>query len=263
MGRATRTVSAATAARRLSALGATVGRAARDGEGLADPVLLRDRARGVLGSLGIALEVSGAPLPGFGPRRPADGPGTLIVANHISWLDAVALLAAAPTPLLAKREVAEWPVLGRLARRAGTLFIDRDAVRTLPDVVADVAAVLRNGRPLALFPAATTWCTAPGGAFRRATFQAAIDAGAPVQAVTLGYRQYGEPSTVPAYVGESSFPTSLRHVARCAGLAITVRAHPPLPSAGLDRRELARLAQASMADPAPPSRPAAEVPVHV
>ncbi|WP_431780846.1 lysophospholipid acyltransferase family protein [Streptomyces chumphonensis] len=245
-----RPASAATTARRLAAVTATVGRAVRDGDRLADPLLLRDRARSVLGALGVALETQGAPLPSVahGGRVPGGTgrPGTLIVANHISWLDAVALLAVVPTPLLAKREVAGWPVLGRLAGRAGTLFLDRDAVRTLPDAVAQVAAVLRSGRNVALFPGATTWCAPPGGAFRRATFQAAVDAGAPVQPVRLGYRQFGEPSTVPAYVGQTSFGTSLRRVARAAGLSVTVRAHPPITSEGLTRRELAARAQASL-----------------
>ncbi|WP_340560753.1 lysophospholipid acyltransferase family protein [Streptomyces sp. GSL17-111] len=260
VGPSAQPVPATTAARRLAAVTATVGRAFRDGERLADPLLLRERARSVLGALGVTLETQGVPLPSVAPDgrgtggSGADGratggtgpPGTLIVANHISWLDAVALLAVVPTPLLAKRDVAGWPVLGRLAGRAGTLFLDRDAVRTLPDAVAEIAAVLRSGRNVALFPGATTWCAPPGGAFRRATFQAAVDAGAPVQPVSLGYRQFGAPSTVPAYVGAASFGTSLRRVARASGLSVTVRAHPPFASDGLTRRELAARAQASV-----------------
>ena len=49
---------------------------------------------------------------------------TLIVANHISWLDIAAIHAAAPhARFVSKADVLRWPLLGWLIRNAGTLFI--------------------------------------------------------------------------------------------------------------------------------------------
>ncbi|MCZ0973951.1 lysophospholipid acyltransferase family protein [Streptomyces albulus] len=87
------------------------------------------------------------PGPGAGAH-----PGTLIVLNHISWLDIVALLAVEPAVLLAKREVGGWPLVGGLAQRAGTHFIDRTHPRRLPRTVAELSALLAAGRSVAVFP---------------------------------------------------------------------------------------------------------------
>ncbi|PRX45521.1 1-acyl-sn-glycerol-3-phosphate acyltransferase [Prauserella shujinwangii] len=197
---------------------------------------LRERARRVLDALDVRLDATAGPLSVPG------GPGTLIVANHVSWLDIVALLAVEPAAFLAKREVGDWPVLGPVAAAQGTLFVDRWALRSLPATVATVAARLREGRSVVVFPEATTWCSAPGGPFRRAAFQAALDAGAPVRPVSLEYTQGGRPSTVAAFVGDDTLVRSVGRVLRAADLTVRVRPREPLPPAG-DRRQLAALAR--------------------
>ncbi|GAA3147162.1 lysophospholipid acyltransferase family protein [Streptomyces rectiviolaceus] len=245
-------------ARRYAALAYEIGRGVAQGERLAEPRALRARARGILGALGVRVEeqpkrltVNG-PFPGpFPGSRPL--PGTLIVANHISWLDVVSLLAVEPVTVLAKREVGGWPVIGTLARRAGSQFIDREGIRQLPHVVAELASTLRSGRSVLVFPQATTWCSVSGGRFRRATFQAAADAGAPVRPVTIRYYQHGTRTTTAAFLGDETFGASLHRVARARGLTVRVTAHASLH--GTDRRELAAEAQAAVG--------AHEMPAHV
>lgn len=243
-------VSAATIARRSAAFAHRVRRALTDGERMADPVRLRAHAGALIDALGIRLD---------GPEQrtgaltaPGGGPGTLLVVNHISWLDIPALLAVEPVTLLAKREVGGWPVVGGLARRAGTHFIDRTSPRQLTHTVRELSELLGSGRSVAVFPQATTWCTAGQGTFRRATFQAALDAGAPVRPVTVEYTQDELPSTVAAFCGEDTFLGSLRRVLAARALTVRVTAHPVLTTADgdpdLDRRELAaRAARAVLA----------------
>ncbi|MGW7579038.1 lysophospholipid acyltransferase family protein [Streptomyces sp. NPDC054765] len=230
-------VPAARTARRAAAFARSVRRALTDGERMADPARLRAHAGSMLDALGVRVE-------GAAPLTAGDGPGTLIVVNHISWLDILALLAIEPVTLLAKREVGGWPVVGGLARRAGTHFIDRTSPRRLRHTVQEVSELLGSGRSVAVFPQATTWCTADRGTFRRATFQAALDAGAPVRPVTLGYTQQGLPSTVAAFCGEDTFAASLRRVLAARALTVRVMAHPALTAADgcPDRRELAQRA---------------------
>nr|WP_202488001.1 lysophospholipid acyltransferase family protein [Streptomyces sp. SID8354] len=249
--------------RRAAAFAGAVGRTLAAGPRLADPVRLRAHARALLAALAVGLEVRGAegaagaadPLsvtgtePVAGPAERVAGaaraPGTLIVLNHVSWLDIVALLAVEPATLLAKREVGRWPLVGGLARRAGTHFIDRTDPRRLPCIVRELSALLVAGRSVAVFPQATTWCTAEQGAFRRATFQAALDAGAPVRPVTVAYAQQGRPTTVAAFCGDDTFAASLRRVVAARGLTVRVTVHPALPTVGrdLDRRALAAAAE--------------------
>ncbi|HEY5836451.1 lysophospholipid acyltransferase family protein [Streptomyces sp.] len=229
--------------RRYAALVASLAGAAAAGKRLGEREELRARARSLLADLGVSLscEADGLAVPVPGART-----GTLVVANHISWLDVLALLAVQPAAVLAKREVGQWPVVGTLVRRAGTRFIDREGLRGLPDTVRELGALLRSGESVIVFPGGTTWCSGPGDPFRRATFQAALDAGAPVRPVTLTYAHHGAPTTLPAYVGEGTFAASLRRVAATRGLSVRVTPHSVLHPPGHDRRSLAALAHAAV-----------------
>src|SRR5262245_45795596 len=99
------------------------------------------RACGVRLTVGGAVEIAppGLAVPGVAT-------GTLVAANHVSWLDIPALMAVDTVRLLAKSEVGRWPLLGPLAARAGTVFIDRSRLRQLPVTVAEIAAALRAGQ---------------------------------------------------------------------------------------------------------------------
>ncbi|WP_328462021.1 1-acyl-sn-glycerol-3-phosphate acyltransferase [Actinoplanes sp. NBC_00393] len=175
-------------------------------------------------------------------RGPVPRPGSLLVANHVSWLDIVALTAVRPVRLVAKHDVRAWPGIGATAGRAGAIFIDRSRPRALPQTVGEVAGALRAGRSVAVFPEGTTFCGAEHGRFRPALFQAAIDAGAPVVPISITYD-----STEAAFVGGDTLWSSVVRVARVRRLTVTLVAAPALrPEAGADRRVLARAAQASL-----------------
>lgn len=198
---------------------------------------LRSPARRLLTELGVELATDTERLSVPGRR------GTLIVANHLSWLDIVAALAIEPTTFLAKREVGRWPLIGTMARRGGTRFVDRNELRRLPVVVDEVARTLRSGRSVVVFPEGTTWCgRCGGGKFRRAAFQAAIDAEAPIRPLTIEYRQGDELSTVASFVGDDTVLASLRRVTRASDLRVRVSAHEAFEPDS-DRRELAARAE--------------------
>ncbi|WP_341717440.1 lysophospholipid acyltransferase family protein [Micromonospora sp. FIMYZ51] len=201
-------------------------------------------ARATARACGVRLKVRGRL-----PRRRA-----LLVANHVSWWDILALLAVAPARLVAKHEVRRWPLVGLLARAGGTVFVDRTRPRQLPATVGRVAAALRAGRCVAVFPQGTTWCETaaacrPRPGFRPAMFQAAIDTGAPVVPIRIGYRcaVTGESTTAPAFLGDETLLRSVRRVLALRQLTVTVEITAPLhPSRRADRRALARVAEAAV-----------------
>jgi 1-acyl-sn-glycerol-3-phosphate acyltransferase len=212
--------------------------------------LLRRLFRGVLRVVGVRLVHRGADRFDLGGE--ADGgatSGVLVVANHLSWLDILVLGAVQPLRMVAKREIRDWPVIGALAARVGTLFVDRAGLRELPTVVAQAADALRAGAVVGLFPEGTTWCGAAGGPFRRAGFQAALDAGVPVRPVAQRMRlPDGAPTCVGAFLGEDTLLDSLLRVVRLPELVLEVEVLPALPpEPGLDRRELARRAELAIA----------------
>ncbi|MFG2910469.1 lysophospholipid acyltransferase family protein [Kitasatospora sp. NPDC048286] len=226
----------------LRSLGVTVHLAGPGGPGSGGP-----------GSGRPGLGGSGSGGPGSGGSAAGSGGGVLVVANHVSWLDIPLLAAGRPGRSLAKTEVRQWPVLGPLIAHCGTVFLDRDRLRTLPDTVAAVAGVLRSGQPVIVFPEGSTWCGRESGRFRPALFQAAVEAGADVQPVTIRYRLAdGRPTSVPAFIGDDGLLTSLARVVAARGLVADVTFLPPIPPPGPQpsragaRRELARRAQAAI-----------------
>ncbi|MER5360975.1 lysophospholipid acyltransferase family protein [Streptomyces sp. NPDC002785] len=245
--------------------------------------LVRRWAYGVVRAFGVRVRVIGTP----GAGAPGAGaPATLVVANHISWLDIPLVAAVFPGRMLAKSEIRKWPLLGRLAVVGGTLFVERDRLRSLPTTVGDVAAALRGGSRVVAFPEGTTWCGRGGGRFGPAVFQAAIDANATVRPVRITYRtappgsivavgRTGPAITAPtaggggrspghersapadratpagaaAFVGDDPLIASLWRVVTAAGLTAEIRVLPQLPAGDCpDRRTLARLAQTAVAN---------------
>ncbi|HEY7225563.1 MAG TPA: lysophospholipid acyltransferase family protein [Micromonosporaceae bacterium] len=218
----------------------------------------RDRAvrawfRAVVAATGVRLTVTGATSAESRGRWAFSGGGPALVAsNHLSWLDIPALLAVQPMRVLAKSEVRGWPVIGFLATRAGTLFIDRRRLRRLPQTVAEIATGLRGGDTVLVFPEGSTWCGRTEGRFRPATMQSAIDASAPVRPISLRYRLAdGTPTTVAAWVGTDTLLASVWRIAGTRGLTAHVDVGPLVETIGRTRREVAAAAMRANRRPSP------------
>lgn len=198
-------------------------------------------AAGSLAILGVRVRTGGAQ-----PLR--DGP-VLVVANHVSWLDVYLLnTVLGGTRHVAKSEVARWPVAGAIARGFGTFFHARGSFRDAARVKDEVAAALRAGERVVVFPEGTTSGGDAVGRFHAAFFQAAVDAGVPVQAVALRYPgSNGLPDPAAAFVGDMTFVASLARILRRRRLEARLTFGPVLLPGQLARRELAAVSHAFVA----------------
>ncbi|MFB9903207.1 lysophospholipid acyltransferase family protein [Allokutzneria oryzae] len=211
--------------------------------------------RAVLGSLGVRLRVyRPGTLTVARQQQQPRGRGVLVVSNHTSWLDIAALSALQPVRVLAKAEVRTWPIVGALAARAGTFFVDRQRLSALPRTVADLAEALRGGVSVGVFPEGTTWCGRASGRYRPAAFQAAIDAGAPVRPVALRFVVGDQPTTAAAFLGEETLLTALLRTAALRGLVIEVSVLPLIDPDGHNRRSLAEAAKTATLGQVPEQR---------
>jgi 1-acyl-sn-glycerol-3-phosphate acyltransferase len=161
-------------------------------------------AQEMIALLAIDFEVVGNP-PGHGPL--------LLVANHVSWLDIVVVLASCPCHFVSKAEISRWPVVGTLARAVGTLFITRESKRDALRVVHQMAEKLQPGSDaiLAIFPEGTTSNGLQVLPFHANLFQAAISANAPVQPLALRFEDAatGQISLVACYIDDDTFVGSV------------------------------------------------------
>jgi len=117
---------------------------------------------------------------------PTPANGTMVVSNHLSYLDILCLASCYPGLFLSKAEVAGWPGIGVLARAGGTLFVDRDQARDTGRVNGELAAWLRAGLRITWFPEGGTSRGVTVAPFKSSIFQAAFLANVPCCPVTLG-----------------------------------------------------------------------------
>jgi 1-acyl-sn-glycerol-3-phosphate acyltransferase len=164
----------------------------------------------------------------------------LLLANHVSWLDILAVHAVHAARFVSKADVRRWPLVGFLVASGGTLFIEREKKRDALRVVHHVAEALRDGATVALFPEGTTGSGPTLLPFHANLLQAALAAGAPVQPVALRFSEPGARfSEAVVYLGETTLLQSLWRIAAADGLAAHVQLLPALGVEGLDRRALA------------------------
>lgn len=198
----------------------------------------RTYCRAVLRGLGVRITLSG--------DRIRNLHGMLVVSNHTSWVDVFVIGAVLPGNFVARADLIDWPAVGLAARLAKVIPIERRSLRGLPTVVDTIVERLREGHTVVAFPEGTTFCGRDFGRFRPALFQAAIDAGRPVQPLRLSYHHRdGSPSTATAFLGNDTLWASIKRTVRTRQTLVKVRVEP-LELAVVPRGELATRCQAAV-----------------
>ncbi|MEX3557330.1 MAG: lysophospholipid acyltransferase family protein [Burkholderia sp.] len=174
--------------------------------------------------------------------------GALVIGNHVSWLDIYVINAWRPTPFVSKAEVRQWPVVGWLAEKLGAIFLQREKRSEAKRIMHELAERLRGGELMCVFPEGTTSNGLELLPFHANLFQAAVEAGSPVQPVCIMYEDgQGRQSLAPAYTGKMSLGKSLDRVLRARPLVAHLYVGEPI-EAGDDRRGLSARARAAVAD---------------
>ncbi len=165
----------------------------------------------------------------------------LVVANHVSWLDIMAIHAVCPEArFVSKADVQGWPLVNRLVAAAGTLYLRRESRRDALRVVHQMADALRCGDTVAVFPEGTTGAGPEPLPFHANLLQAAIATATPVQPVVLRFADaHHAHSPAAQFVGDTTLAQSLWRLARGQGLVVHLQVLPSMASAHADRRALA------------------------
>jgi 1-acyl-sn-glycerol-3-phosphate acyltransferase len=181
--------------------------------------------------LGLDLHVEGSFKPG----------SKLIVANHVSWLDILAVHAVCPEArFVSKADVQGWPLVGRLVAAGDTLYIARESRRDAVRVVHLMAEALQAGGTVAVFPEGTTGDGATLLPFHANLLQAAIATACPLQPVALRYADARHAvSPAAQWLGDTTLMGSVWKLACADGLRVHLRVLAPMATAHADRRSLA------------------------
>lgn len=134
---------------------------------------------------------------------------SLIVANHVSWIDVLVIGSSTPCAFVAKRNVLAWPLIGKLAQMAGTVFVDRENRRNAVDSMRSITQFLAKGCSVAVFPEGTTSAGATVQTFHRLLFEAPVRGKYNTQAAAVYYPGNMQASSHVPFVGEQSFGAHL------------------------------------------------------
>jgi lyso-ornithine lipid O-acyltransferase len=215
-----------------------LGRAFRIGNRRLDEITLNAWAAALCRIFGVRI----APL---GPIAP---PPVLVVANHISWLDIFVIYSLAQTGFVSKAEVGRWPVIGLLARVAGTVFHERGSHDSASSVTAAMARRLEEGGRVAIFPEGGIRPGEGVKVFHARLFRPAVEAGCPVQPVMIRYLRDGAIDLDMSFYDDEHFVMNFLRLLGRPSCTCEVQFLAPLPAAGRPRRELALEAQAAVTD---------------
>jgi len=142
-----------------------------------------------LGRLGIrvALFLAGTRIVVEGRDRLADHRNTVIVANHVSHLDAPVLLQALGIDFqaVAKKEVFYVPFFNNVLRFAGFIEVDRADRAQATRAIARAVDALKRGGCFLIFPEGTRSRTGELGPFKKGGFVVAMDAGSRIVPVAV------------------------------------------------------------------------------
>jgi 1-acyl-sn-glycerol-3-phosphate acyltransferase len=192
-------------------------------------------ARGTATVVGMRVEVIGSP-----PKPPF-----FLVANHLSYVDILALFTQLGCVFVSKQEVAHWPVVGFLTRQVDTIFVNRESRRDAVRVLDAIDQALNAGNGVVLFPEGTSSAGDRVYPMKAALFQGAVRQGFPVHCAAVHYETLaGDPPAyqMVAWWGSASFASHAVRLCGLRGFRAVIR-FAPEPLVGTDRGVLAEQAR--------------------
>ena len=177
-------------------------------------------------------------------RLEGDRPGahTLLIANHVSWLDILVLGGTTGCAFVSKDSLGHG-FLHWLADQNRTIYVRRAHRKSAKDQALTIAAALEQDQPVALFPEGTT---GPGThllPFRSTLLEAAAYAAKDVVIRPVAI-DYGPAATEIGWYQEGGKSNVVRVLGRPGTLSVEVRVLPPVD--GAHRKALASEARAAI-----------------
>lgn len=180
----------------------------------------------------------------------------LIVANHVSWLDIFVINSIQTCSFVGKSDIRDWPLLGWLCEKGGTIFIARGKQRDVRRIFQGLVTSIEAGERVAFFPEGTTAAQGALLPFHANLFEAALDAKVPVQPYALRYLDaQGTLHAAADFIGDMTFAQSMIAILQGQPMKAELIQLAPIETAGLHRRQLAATAQAMIAEALEQSRP--------
>ncbi len=171
---------------------------------------------------GVKVSTLGVPPEGFVRGADERGLGRIFLCNHRSGLDILVTARLLEGKHLSRADLAEWPLVGLLARRAGVLFVDRSSRRSSAAAVQSMITTVQEGHAIILFPEGTTYAGDEVRPFKPGAYAVAKRTGCELVPVGLAYAGGG------ASFEDEGFVEHMRRVAANASTHVGVSVGDPV-----------------------------------
>lgn len=161
------------------------------------------------------------------------GRTALIVSNHISWLDIIVIGQCLPAYFVAKSDILSWPVVGYLARQAGTIFIRRGDKQHILGTAERMVWLLKQTSNIIAFPEGTTTTGDEVLNFHASLFQPALLTKSAVQPTAIQY--IGIAKEQAPFVGDDAFVPHLIKMLTLDKIEVRLSFLPLINTAGKTR----------------------------
>jgi len=111
----------------------------------------------------------------------------IIIANHPSVFEDLGMSALFNAHFLAKIEVKDWWIVGRIGKAAGTLYVNRDCKESRAQATNTMLEALNKGLNIGLYPEGGCKGRRIFTPFRYGAFDLALQSGIPIIPVFLHY----------------------------------------------------------------------------
>ena len=193
----------------------TAARAPKDKERLERAAWLSRSSRRHLKIFGYSASVSGD-IPKAG----------LLISNHLSYLDVLAISAVTPAVFVSKAEVRKWPLFGWFAAISGTVFVDRQRRTQVGEVNREIEEALAAGALVVVFPEGTSTNGETILPFRTSLLEPAARGS---HEISVGWLRYeledgdGDARQEVCYWGDHSFFPHVLHLLGKKSIRATIR----------------------------------------
>ncbi len=153
---------------------------------------------------------------------------TLIVANHLSYLDIVIASVALPCAFVAKEEIGSWPFFGPLSKMGGAIFVDRSSRASAWDAADEMVLRLAECVPVVLFPEGTSTDGSEVIRFHSTLFAPAVEGRVRVTPAAIFYERSGAGTERDlCWFGDESFLPHLLRVLEVDDFMAVIRFGAP------------------------------------
>jgi len=148
----------------------------------------------------------------------------ILISNHPSAFEDIGIPAVFDVVSLAKLQVQDWFIAGRIAKAAGTLFVDRDNPESRKQVIDTMVNAVNAGQNIALYPEGGCKGRRLFSEFKTGAFEVSFRTGVPILPVFLHYEAQDDFEWQPPY----TLPDKIRHFITTVNKSANFYVYDPL-----------------------------------